>query len=113
MGKTLNIHITGEATVFRSDKWGYPSYSVKLSTQKEGAWEYEYMQLAFKGKVDLPNFTQIKINDGFLSFFTKSNGTKEYKIIVTSFDILNQSVGEIDIPSGTDNVVDFDTDLPW
>lgn len=111
MSKTLKVHITGEGMIFRDDKFGYPVYSAKLSTQKDGQWEYDYIQVGFKGKADLPNNTEIKINDGFFSFFTKNDGTKVHKIIITSYEILNQSVGEIDIP--TENVVDFDTDLPW
>ena len=111
MSKTLKVHITGEAMIYRDDKFGYPVYSAKLSTQKNGEWEYDYIQVGFKGGADLQNNTEIKINDGFFSFFTKNDGTKVHKIIITSYDIMNQSVGNIDIPTGNElNSID---ELPF
>lgn len=111
MSKTLKVHITGEATIYRNDKWGYPVYSAKLSTQKDGEWIYDYIQVGFSKGVDMPNNTEIKINDGFLSFFRKNNGTNEYKIIITSYDIINQSIGEINIPNN--NEENYENDLPF
>lgn len=111
MSKTLKVHITGEATIYRTDKWGYPVYSAKLSTQKDGQWLYNYIQVSLPKGQELQNDTEIKINDGFFSFFTKNDGTNEYKIIITSYDILNQKVGDIDIPTTQDT--DYESDLPF
>ena len=111
MSKTLKIHITGEATIYRNDKWGYPVYSAKLSTQKDGQWLYDYIQVGFPSGTDLPNNTEILIKDAFFSFFVKNDGTNVHKIIITSYDVVNQAVGDIDIP--TDNIISGDTDLPF
>ena len=111
MSKTLKVHITGEATIYRNDKWGYPVYSAKLSTQKDGNWAYSYIQVGLPKGKELQNGTEIKINDGFFSFYTKNDGTNEYKIIITSYDVMNQAVGDIDIP--TDNIMSSDTELPF
>ena len=107
MGKTLKATITGEATIYRTDKWGYPLYSTKLCTQnKDGVWEYDYIQVQFPVGHELPNETEIKITDGFLSFFTRKNNTKEKYIRVKSYDIVNEPAGEINIPLD-------ETDLPF
>lgn len=113
MSKTLKVHINGECTVYRNDKWGYPMYSAKLSNNVEGQWMYDYIQLKFPKSQELQNFTEIKINDGFFSFFKKKDGTTEKSIIVTSYDIINQSVGEIDIPASDSVNFDDDFDLPF
>ena len=111
MSKTLKIHITGECTVYRNDKWVYPVYSAKLSTQRDGEWIYDYIQLGFPKGTDIPNNTEIIIKEGFFSFFTKNDGTNVHKIIITSFDIVNQAVGDIDIP--TESLESSDLELPF
>lgn len=112
MSKTLKVHITGEATIYRNDKWGYPVYKAKLSSQNaDGEWDYCEIQVGLPKGKELSDGTEIKINDGFFSFFTKKDGTKEHKIIIRSYDIMNQAVGDIDVP--TDNTVNFETELPW
>ena len=114
MSKTLNIHIKGEATIYRNDTWGYPQYSVKLANQKDGEWCYDYIQVGLPKNALVNNKAQIRINDGFFTFFTRNNGENVHKIIITSFDIIDETVGDIDIPTNKeDNTVDFDTDLPW
>ena len=112
MSKTLKVHITGEATIYRNDKWGYPVYSAKLSTQIDGTWYYDYIQVKIPSGQELQNGTEIKINDGFFSFFSRKDGTKEKYIKIQSYNILNQAVGEIDIPTNeyVDNGGD---DLPF
>ena len=110
MSRTLKVHINGECTVSRNDKWGYPVYSAKLSTMnKEGAWEYNFIQLQFPAGHDIPNNAEIKINDAFLTFFCRKNGTKENCIRITSYDIMNQAAGDIDIPVD----IDADAELPF
>lgn len=111
MSKTLKVHITGECTVYRNDKWGYPVYSAKLSTQRDGQWIYDYIQLSFPSGTDIPNDTEILIKDGFFSFYVKNDGTNVHKIIITSFDIINQAVGDIDVP--VDNISSDPLDLPF
>lgn len=112
MSKTLKVHITGEATIYRNDKWGYPVYSAKLSTQVDGTWIYDYIQVKLPNGKELPDNTEININDGFFSFFSKKDGTKEKYIKITSYDVINQAIGEIDIP--TDNLGnDSNEDLPF
>lgn len=105
MSKTLRATITGEATIYRDDRWGYPVYSAKLCTQtKEGAWEYDYIQVQFPTGHQLPDKTEIKITDGFLSFFFRKNGAREKYIRVKSYDIINEPVGEINIPIGEEDL---------
>ena len=113
MAKTIKVHITGECTVYRNDKWGYPVYSAKLSSNIDGQWRYDYIQLKFPRSEELKNFTEIKINDGFFSFYSKRDGTTEKCIIVTSYDILNETVGNIDIPTNDIVNSDDDFDLPF
>lgn len=112
MSKTLKVHLIGEGTIYRSDKWGYPVYSAKLSSMnKDGIWEYEYIQVQLPIGNELKNDTEIKINDGFITFFTRKNGTREKCIRITDYDIANQSAGNIDIPVNINN--DSETDLPF
>ena len=111
MSKSLKVHITGEGTIYRNDTWGYPQYTMKLANQKDGEWLYDYIQVGLPKNSLVNNNTQIKINDGFFTFFVKNDGSYVHKIVITSFDIVNEAVGEINIPS--DNTVNFDTDLPW
>ena len=111
MSKDLNLSITGEATIYRSDKFGYPLYSIKLSNQIDGVWENDFMQVGLPKGAELQNNTKIQIKHAFFSFYKKSTNEKVHKLIVTSYDIIDQAVGDIDIPNS--DVVNFDTDLPW
>lgn len=113
MPKTLKVHISGECTVYRNDKWGYPVYSAKLSNNVDGQWVYDYIQIKFPRSQELKNFTEIRINDGFFSFYNKKDGTTEKCIIITSYDILNETVGNIDIPTNEESADSEDLDLPW
>lgn len=111
MSKELNLKITGEATIYRSDKFGYPLYSIKLSNQIDGVWENDFMQVSLPKGTELKNNTKIEIKHAFFSFYKKNNNEKVHKIIITSYDVMDQVVGDIDIP--TDDTVNFETDLPW
>ena len=112
MGKTLMSNVTGECNLYRDDKFGYPVYCAKLAAPtKEGAWKYAYIQIRLPSGHEVKNDTRISINKGFLSFFRKQNGTTETYIQVLSYDVLNQNIGDIDIP--TNNEDEEDTELPF
>lgn len=111
MSKDLDLQIRGEATIYRTDKWGYPSYSVKLSNQFDGAWQNKFLNVGLPKDTELENKTKIKINNGFLSFYKTRSGEFLDKIIITSFDIVNDTIGDIDIP--TSNTEEYNTDLPF
>ena len=112
MSKTLKAHLTGEATLYRSDKWGYPVYSIKLSSlNKDGIWEYDYIQAQLPFGQELDNNTEIKINDGFITFFSRKNGVKEKCIKILSYDVVNKLAGDIDIPVNVEEIED--TELPF
>ena len=109
MAISLKLNVTGEGTVYRNDKWGYAQYSFKLSNQINGIWKHKYIQVSFPKGTVLENGTQIDIKTGFFTFYETKDGLQETKIVVTSYDIMDQSIGDIDIP--TENI--SDTDLPW
>lgn len=112
MSKELNLHIKGEATVYRNDKWGYPSYSLRLSNQFDGIWENEYINVTFPRGQEIPNKTQIAINDGFLTFYKTKDDKKIIKVVVTSYDVLDEAIGDINIPKSS-NEENFNGDLPF
>ena len=111
--KCLTGEFSGNAMIYRKDDWGFPQYSVKLKNQnqKTGEWEYTYMQVSLPKGALVNDRTQIVINKAFFSFYKTANNGDKFKLIITDFDIANQSAGEIDVP--TSDTADFDTDLPW
>ena len=111
MSKDLDLHIKGEGTVFRDDKWGYPLYSLKLSNQFDGVWENKYINISLPKGQDVANKTKIIINDGFFTFFKTKTGDRIDKIIITSYDIAEEPVGSIDIPDTSGD--DYSDDLPF
>lgn len=74
-------------TIYTKEYEGKKFYKVRLSKKdKEGKYINAYMDIRFKGEVDLPNKTQIYLKDWFLSFYlTKDNRTVFY-IQVMSFE---------------------------
>ena len=111
MSKYLKINITGECLVTRDNRWAYPVYKAKLSSNFGGEWDYTDIQLEFPKGTELKNETFIKINNAFLTFFRRKTGEIGYKIKITNFDISNAEVGEIDIPATINS--DDDTELPF
>lgn len=113
MSKTLKGTFIGEAMIYRRDDWGYPQYSVKLSNQNQqtGEWEYSYMQVGLPKNALINDKTEIIINKSFFSFYRTKNGDDKMKLIITDYELKNQSAGDINIPDG--NTVDFDIDSPW
>lgn len=98
-GKEIDLHVQGEALIYRNDKFGYPSYSLKLSNNIQGRWESMYLNVGFPRGVEVPNRTNIIIKDSFLTFFKNKMGASFCKLQIVSFDISNEQLGEIDIPS--------------
>lgn len=113
MSKTLKGTFIGEAMIYRKDDWGYPQYSVSLANQNQqtGEWEYTYLQVKLPSNTFINNKTEIIINKSFFSFYKTKNGDDKFKLIITDYELKNQSAGDINIPE--DNTVDFDIDSPW
>ena len=116
MTKTLKGSFTGEAMIYKKDTdWGYPQYSVKLSTKnpQTDEWEYTYMQVQLPKNALINDKTPVIINKSFFSFFRTKSGEDRFKLVILDYEIENQSAGDIDIPENADKTVNFDTDLPW
>ena len=60
--------------VFRSDKFGFPQYSIAIRGQTEdGKWVNEWREIRFRRGVEMANGEEIIINDAFptLRFWQK------------------------------------------
>lgn len=111
MARKLDLHITGEAVIKRADKYGFPTYTITLSNLIDGNWEYKDMQITFPKGTELKDETRVRINDAFFTFYITKDNQKFDKIIVRSFDIMNEAAGEIDIPTSIEST--DSSDLPW
>lgn len=111
LSKFLKVNITGTCLVYRNDKWGYPVYKAKMNNGLNDHWIYADIQLEFPKDTELPNETYIKFTKAFLSFFKRRTGENGFKIIIREFDLINQNVGEINIPATIN--YDSDDDLPF
>ena len=107
-------------TIYTKEYEGKKFYKVRLSKKdKEGKYINAYMDIRFKGEVDLPNKTQIYLKDWFLSFYlTKDNRTVFY-IQVMNFEQekpteeKKDGFEEIGNELKLDDVEILDSDLPF
>lgn len=99
--------------VFRKDKeWNgstFPTYSIGVSSKdKDGNWVNGYIDCLFKKGVDIPNKTEITINNAF--YVCNKSGDKVYnKLMITDFEMAYQDVSNefMQIPDGTDTELPF------
>lgn len=62
----MGIRITTDdrgVKVYRSDKWNFPSYSVRISKKEGDTWISDFQKVHFKGGADIPSGTEIQIHD--------------------------------------------------
>ena len=79
----MSIRITGETTIFKSDK-GF--YSTGISNKlMDGSWDNAYFPVQFKKGVEVENKTKINITNGFMSFFKGQDDKPVFKIVVLDF----------------------------
>ena len=85
----LGINITGAVKVFAKEYNGKMSYQTSIGSKKQdGTWENMFISLQIK---DNPS-KEIEIIKGFLSFYTKQDGTKVLKLVVTEY--VNRTEGQ-------------------
>ena len=82
------MNITNSKTmVFTNEYNGKIFYNASISNKKpDGTYENMSIQIQLPNGVILENKTKITIIKGFLTFYTKRDGTKVPKIVVQEFD---------------------------
>ena len=110
----LKSQWSGETMIFKNDK-GFYSTSISKKDLKTGEYINEYLPVAFRKGVDIPNKTKINVINGFTTFdvYTSKIDNKKkvvWKIFITEFntDSQVQAIQEEDIPDVTP-----DDDLPF
>lgn len=84
----MGIKITTDdfgVKVWRSDKFGFPQYAVRISKrQASGDFVNEYQPIRFRKGVELANGDEIYINDGFAALEVwqdKQTGMTKHKMV--------------------------------
>lgn len=91
-------NITGDdILIYRKDDNYGAKYSIKLNRFNKGAWQNHYVQVQLPLETQLANETKISIKSGYLSFFPSKSGN-QLKIVITDFEVVGETVGEINIP---------------
>lgn len=103
----MSINVNSEkTTIFKNDRGVYKATLSKKDTNENGEQITRYMNIhvGFRKGIELKNKTKIKINNGFLTFFSietgniKDNGKKEVlnfpKIMIMDFEVLEDGVDE-------------------
>jgi len=86
------MKITGETMIFATDFENGRSYSTTIRKKvDENTYEKMYIQIQFRKDISLENKTRINILDGFLTFYKTKNGIATPKIVVLSFDTVNNN----------------------
>lgn len=122
----MGIKITTDdygVKVFRSDRFGFPQYSIGISTKDDnGKWISEYKPVRFRRGVELEDGDEIYIDNAFptLDYWTdKTSGQLRHKEVwmITEFSYrsrhenVSQSVeAQEDLPEGYELA---DDDLPF
>lgn len=113
------MEIKGKQRIFRREYNGRVYYSTGISKKDMNTNTYnsEYMPVSFKKGVDIPDKTDIIINNAFLTFdkYQKEGETKPtviWKIFVLDYTMENKEaeVAEIDNFS---NIISESDDLPF
>lgn len=95
--------------VFRSDKYGFPKYSVALNNKVNDEWKSCFFDCRFKKGVEVQNKTVIKINNAWFSFNEKDGKTYPY-IFISDYEVIGGAVpdsGFVNIPEGVDDGLPF------
>lgn len=74
-------------TIFRHEtQQGGAWYSVAVSGKDEaGEKKYEYWPVDFPQGTDIADRTRIELKDFYISFYTRRDGTIQYKFVVQDF----------------------------
>lgn len=106
----LKVNVTGETMIFRKDNEKWVSYSTTLGQKtKDGAYENAYMDVRFKGDVDIPNKAKIEVTSGWLKFRKTTDGKTYWFLFVNEYTVLGEQPKE-DVPEGFQALED---DLPF
>lgn len=96
------MNINGKTTIYKN-QYGY---TTSISNKKEdGTYENMFIQVNFKKGVEVEHKTKIDVKNGFMSFYTNKNEQQILKLIITEFDIVDDSTFL--------TIDDSDTDLPF
>ena len=110
------MDITGKnIIVFSKEYNGKTYYKAGMSTKnKDGAYEYAYIDLKVPKEVNLENKTKINITKGFLSFYNKK---EENGVLKTNWYIVVQeytkSENVIKVETITTDQLDSNMELPF
>lgn len=92
----------------------YMSYSIGLGNKnKDGDWENAYFDMKLKkGLGEIPNKSEIRINNGFLGFNIGKDEKAHFYIMVTDYELLSGGAvedndGFMVIPAGVDEDLPF------
>lgn len=95
--------------VFRNEYNGKVYYSLGMSRKTQnGTYENAYIDVRFKGEVDIPNQTNIYVKDGFMSFYIK-DGKPIYYLVITDYQLVADVIKSFE----KDEVVLSPEDLPF
>jgi len=84
------MQITGKLMVFKNEYNGKTFYNTSIgSKQQDGTYENMSLNLQLPRDTHLHNKSSINVHKGFLSFYTKHDGTKVPKLIVMEFTQVN------------------------
>lgn len=97
--------------IFRKEFNDKTFYSMGLSRKKQdGTYENAYIDVRFKGEVNIPNQTNIYVKDGFMSFYIK-DGKPVYYLVITDYQLVADVIKETSFEK--DEVVLSPDDLPF
>jgi len=101
------MRVTGGAMIFAKDFDNGRSYSTSVGRRlQDGTYENMFIQVNFRKDVVVEDRTKIKILDGFLSFYKNKNGLCFPKIVILSFETVEDN-------EELDNQIMSDEDLPF
>lgn len=82
-------------TVNRVDYKSHTFYKIPVSKNNLDETTLEsYKIISFADDVDIPDGTKIKINSGYESFYMKDKFNAIFTVVVTDFDIVNETTVE-------------------
>ena len=88
--KTMEIISNKSEIIFRKDFEGKPAYSIGLTRKdKNGEYIRGYIIANFKGEVDIPNKSRIRIKNAWLSFYLKEGKTTP-TIFIEDYELVSE-----------------------
>lgn len=110
----MNISNEYPVMVFKREYNNKTYYSIGMSRKKQdGTYENAYIDVRFKGDVNIENQTNIYVKSGFMSFYLKE-GKPIFYLVITDYQLVADVIQETSVESLKQNEISIDLDdLPF